>query len=239
MSNDVATVGSIKSEVSPSVGEAAERYAELGWPVCHLVPRTKIPFAGSHGVNDATVISLRYGVVEMVPNANLAVVPSRSLQVVLDVDLRNGGEKVLEALRNKYGHEMEEWPIVLCGDGVHSTGRTTLQGRYNCLTKPKLPRAEECGVELFRATTRRLMYLCRHHCTKVALPTSGPPKATAGHGMINGDSDPLRLTSPRQFDHAYKWKKRPSLVLPASTCGRLAFRHCSMRPVIWTLHRTS
>jgi hypothetical protein len=77
------------------MGEAAERYARVGWPVLQLAERGKVP-AGGHGLLDATCDVARVRELwRRRPHANVGVrIPVG--YVVIDVD----GPAGVEALRN-------------------------------------------------------------------------------------------------------------------------------------------
>jgi Bifunctional DNA primase/polymerase, N-terminal len=85
-----------------SLADAALSYAAMGWSVFPLVPRTKIPFKGSHGYKDATT---DIAVVEQWwrehPDANIGLATSNL--TVLDVDPRHGGHLSLADLETQHG----------------------------------------------------------------------------------------------------------------------------------------
>jgi hypothetical protein len=85
-----------------SLAEAALSYAEMGWSIFRLAPRSKSPIKGSHSFKDATS---DVAVVEQwwqeTPNANIGL--ATGAITVLDVDPRNGGHLTLADLEAKHG----------------------------------------------------------------------------------------------------------------------------------------
>lgn len=80
-------------------GRAARAYAEWGFYVFPLQPRSKEPFERTHGEHDATTDpdtidrwARRW------PNANIAIAPGKSGDFVLDYDVKNFGHESLAAL---------------------------------------------------------------------------------------------------------------------------------------------
>src|SRR5262249_43536700 len=76
--------------VTMNFREAADWYVSLGWKVLPLQPGSKVPFAGSHAVNDATNDP---GVIDSwharAPDSNIAIACGASDLLVLDFDPRN------------------------------------------------------------------------------------------------------------------------------------------------------
>lgn len=83
--------------------KAAVALAKQGWPVFPLRPRDKVP-ATKHGFKDAsTVPALVRAWWTMTPEANVGLCTGGDFFVV-DIDPRNGGDRVWAALVNAHGH---------------------------------------------------------------------------------------------------------------------------------------
>lgn len=101
---------------------AATYATREGWHVFPCVYGTKIPLRGSHGHLDATTelaeIAALFGDSWRTPNIAVSCAPSGI--VVVDVDVRNGGDETLGALEHKHG-PLPHTPRVLSGSGDGST----------------------------------------------------------------------------------------------------------------------
>ena len=100
----VSTEDSIPQADPPSLQTAALRYANLGWSVFPLRPRTKKP-ATPHGFKDATTDADRiHRWWETHPHHNVAVATGPESGIwVLDVDAKSGGGRTLEMLLEEHG----------------------------------------------------------------------------------------------------------------------------------------
>ena len=90
---------------TPPLLSAARQYTSRGWRVIPLAPRSKTPRRGSRGYLDgATDPETLEGWWEENEDLNVAIVtgPDSGL-VVLDIDLRNGGDASLYDLENQHG----------------------------------------------------------------------------------------------------------------------------------------
>jgi hypothetical protein len=87
-----------------SLADAALAYANMGWSIFPLAPRSKSPLKGTHGYKDATtdLATIRAWWTEH-PDANIGLAPAASNLVVLDVDPRHGGHLTLADLEAKHG----------------------------------------------------------------------------------------------------------------------------------------
>jgi hypothetical protein len=85
--------------------ESALRYAQGGWKIFPLAPRSKVPLKGTNGVKDATLDAVairRFW--DIAPNANIGCACGvESGFFALDIDPRNEGFETLAALEQKYG----------------------------------------------------------------------------------------------------------------------------------------
>lgn len=119
-STDPLTEGEAQSPELPGVSmvSAALRYAKRGWRVFPLVAGTKLPLRGSNGVLEATTDRQRItDWWDANPNANIGVACGEGL-VVLDIDPKNGGDKSIEQIIEKF--EVKDTPTVSTGrGGVH------------------------------------------------------------------------------------------------------------------------
>jgi len=96
--------------------DAANLYAERGWPVLKCRPRDKRP-ATRHGVKDATTnLEIITGWFENDKEANIGIATGNSL-AVLDVDPRNGGSESMDVLVNQYGKDWLNTLTVMTGGG--------------------------------------------------------------------------------------------------------------------------
>ncbi|MBM3474757.1 MAG: bifunctional DNA primase/polymerase, partial [Armatimonadetes bacterium] len=99
---------------------AALQYANLGWRVFALAPRSKIPRRGSHGFLDATretEVLERWWKEEPQANVAIATGPHTGL-MVLDIDLRHGGDASLYELERHWG-ELPDTLTVNTSGGWH------------------------------------------------------------------------------------------------------------------------
>lgn len=89
-----------------SMLNAALAAAKRGWAVFPLHPKSKAPYKGSHGVNDATTDETQIRQWwKQTPSANIALTCGEASGVfVLDVDPRNGGDASLAALEVESGN---------------------------------------------------------------------------------------------------------------------------------------
>lgn len=79
--------------------EAARAYGALGWYVFPVIPKSKCPYAGSHGVNDSTIDPIEIaGRWSAHPAANIGVDCGRSGIVAIDIDGVAGEETMAELL---------------------------------------------------------------------------------------------------------------------------------------------
>lgn len=96
-------------------------YAKLGLLVFTLLPRSKNPYGGSHGVNDATKHCgrIRHWWTQT-PDANVAIRTGACSGIfAIDVDPRHGGDKTLAALEAKHGALPETVTARTGGGGRH------------------------------------------------------------------------------------------------------------------------
>ena len=100
--------------------EDALRYAQRGWKIFPLAPRSKLPLIGKRfggrGVLDATCDEAqirRWW--ECQPVANIGVATGDGL-VVLDVDVKHGGDETLAALEKTHG-TLPKTPLAFTGGG--------------------------------------------------------------------------------------------------------------------------
>jgi Bifunctional DNA primase/polymerase, N-terminal len=106
-----------QSKANPFL-DAALQYASRGWAVFPLVPRSKVPFKGSHGFKDATTdpATIREWWTAH-PDANIAIATGQvSNLTVIDTDPRHGGHLALEALITEHG-DLPATAIVRTGSG--------------------------------------------------------------------------------------------------------------------------
>jgi hypothetical protein len=97
---------------------AALAYAKRGWAVFPLVPRSKVPFKGSHGFKDATTdpATIRAWWAKW-PDANIGIATGEASNLtILDIDPKNGGPATLENLLAKHG-PLPPTAIVRTGSG--------------------------------------------------------------------------------------------------------------------------
>jgi hypothetical protein len=102
--------------------DAAIAYANHGWPVFPCAPGTKIPqIRGGHGHLDATVDVAQIRVWwSRYPNANIGMPTGpKSGVVVVDVDLRSGGDVTLEDLQSRHGRLPDTLTCRSGGGGTH------------------------------------------------------------------------------------------------------------------------
>lgn len=96
----------------------ALKYAERGWKVFPLLPRSKAP-ATTHGFHDAAVdtnaIKSMWGIKT---NLNIGIATGDNFWV-LDIDAKSGGLDVLESWENKYGSLPETLTSKTGGGGIH------------------------------------------------------------------------------------------------------------------------
>jgi len=100
--------------------QAALDYANRGWRVFALAPRSKEPRRGSHGFLDATTETdtIRQWWEEN-PRYNVGIATGNpSGLVVLDIDLRHGGDASLYELERHFG-VLPETPMVNTSGGWH------------------------------------------------------------------------------------------------------------------------
>jgi hypothetical protein len=93
-------------------------YAKRGWAVFPLVPRSKLPFKGSHGFKDATTdhATIRAWWAKW-PDANIGIATGEASNLtVLDIDPRNGGHLTLNALIAEHG-ALPATATVITGSG--------------------------------------------------------------------------------------------------------------------------
>ena len=100
--------------------EDALRYAQRGWKIFPLAPRSKLPLIGKRfggrGVLDATCDEAqirRWWVCQ--PFANIGIATGAGL-IVLDIDLRHGGDETLAALEKTHG-TLPKTPLAFTGGG--------------------------------------------------------------------------------------------------------------------------
>ena len=118
---DYSTSGAGRQSLSAnhlSNAEIALCFAEIEFEVYPAPPASKTAYFGSEGKNDASS-DLRK-VARMFrehPDADLAIVPSRSGYVVNDWDFRNGGDALLADAREALGDAILETTTVRSGGG--------------------------------------------------------------------------------------------------------------------------
>ena len=108
-----------RRRISPTL-DASLQYAERGWKVFPLNPRSKHPLRNSHGFKDATTDeeTIHQWWREK-PLLNLAIATGRDSDlVVIDVDFRHGGDASLFELEQELG-ELPETIHVLTPGGWH------------------------------------------------------------------------------------------------------------------------
>ena len=110
--------------VAVNAMEAALQYAGRGWRVFPL--NGKVPRAGTHGFQDATVDP---DVIRGWPsNANVGIATGAGL-VVIDVDARHGGGDTLAELEARHGRLPETVSVETGGGGEHLYFRTDAEVR--------------------------------------------------------------------------------------------------------------
>lgn len=144
------------AEITQTHGDWARRYASLGWRICRLAPRSKMPNKGSKGWRDATTnkVTIEAWWAEE-PDANIAVAPTTSRQIVLDIDYRHGGKGFVKVLEQAHGAEMANWHIVRCGDGMHiHWAEPVADADIGALQNLQMPKDGQCGIDLFGLTLK-------------------------------------------------------------------------------------
>lgn len=110
-------------------GSYAARVAILtaltfGWRLFPCAPRSKRPLKGSHAHLDASAdpdeLRRMFAIDRPTYRLNIALYPAGSGLLVLDIDVRNGGDETLARLERKYGR-LPETVRVISGAGDGST----------------------------------------------------------------------------------------------------------------------
>jgi Bifunctional DNA primase/polymerase, N-terminal len=104
-----------------SLAEAARAYAEMGWSVFRLAPRSKSPLKGSHGFKDPTTdpATIRAWWTEH-PDANIGIATGQvSNLTIVDIDPRHSGHLTLDALIAEHGDLPATAAVATGSGGVH------------------------------------------------------------------------------------------------------------------------
>jgi len=113
--NSTTWCGSCKDEFL----NTALSYASRGWPVFPCRPRGKEPLT-DHGFKDATTdVETIRAWWQKWPNANVAIPTGQATFVVLDVDVRAGGDDALRDLIARYGPLPDTPTVITGGGGTH------------------------------------------------------------------------------------------------------------------------
>jgi hypothetical protein len=105
-STTVTTADSSNMEsLARSLDAAEQGYVERGWPVFHLLPRSKEPFPGSRGFYDATLDAASIQASrQRYPRANIGIATGIvSGLYVVDLDTAKGGLSTWARLEARYG----------------------------------------------------------------------------------------------------------------------------------------
>ena len=129
-----------------SNAEIALRFAQMEAEVFPAPPASKTAYFGSEGKNDASSDPRK--VVRMFrehPDADVAIVPSRSGFGLNDWDYRNGGDALLAEARETLGDAPFETTTVLSGGGPHHLYLMP----NSTLPELRLPKSQDCGLDVF------------------------------------------------------------------------------------------
>ena len=128
--------------------DAACEYADRGWAIHPLKPRSKVP-ATEHGMNDATSDLARvFRWWEGHPRHNIGISCEASGLVVIDVDPRHGGDDSLHDLIVELGPLPPTVESLSGGGGQHLVFRNPGGSFAREITPTGQPRGKTSGVDI-------------------------------------------------------------------------------------------
>ena len=110
-----------KSKTNSAFLDAALLYADRGWPVFPINPRSKAPLKNSHGFKDASrdpkQITKWW---RKQPHRNVGIATGHEADnLVVDVDPRNGGDESLKLFEKEYEALPQTPRVKTGGNGIH------------------------------------------------------------------------------------------------------------------------